>query len=459
MSIFKSCDIRGVYGSELTEDTAYRLGRAVGSRMSGQHIIVGGDLRTSTPALKQALIDGLLQSGAHVVDIGIVPTPAFYYAKKAWAALGGVMVTASHNPARYNGFKLMLGDLPITPEALQALARQMQAGDFAQGQGTYRREDILPAYQRALVEAFPALKPRRVVVDAGNGCFWSVAPAVLRATGQQVTELYCTPDGSFPNRSPNPAVPEHLQALQAAVTQAGADFGAAYDGDGDRVIFVDGRGRVQPADRTLVLFIRYLLRQHPGAAVVYDLKSSSVVPDEVQAAGGQPLREKSGHAFIKARLLTERAILGGEISGHYFFGALGGDDALYATLLLLQVLDDLGVSFAEAMDTVPVYPITPDLRLPCPKERAQRILDELAATFAEYPIDTLDGVRVQFPDGWALARLSVTEPLLTLRFEAHSQETLQEIQAQVLRRSPLLAELYAEQKYPPSQPHESENGQ
>jgi len=309
------------------------------------------------------------------------------------------------------------------------------------------------------VEAFPALQSHHVVVDAGNGCLWSVAPTVLRQAGQQVTELFCTPDGTFPNRSPNPAVPEHLQALQAQVVQVAADFGAGYDSDGDRVIFVDGRGRVQPADRTLVLFIWYLLRQQPGAVVVYDLKSSSVVADEVRAAGGQPLREKSGHAFIKARLLAERAILGGEISGHYFFGALGGDDALYATLLLIQVLDDLGVSFAEAMDTVPVYPITPDLRLPCPKERAQRILDELAAVFAEYPIDTLDGVRVQFPNGWALARISVTEPLLTLRFEAHSQEALQEIQAQVLHRSPLLAELYTEQDRHPAQPQESENSQ
>lgn len=438
MSIFKDCDIRGIYGSELTDDTAYRLGRAVGGRLGGREIVVAGDLRPSTPALKAAMIKGLLASGAQIIDLGTVPTPAFYYAKAKLGAYAGVMVTASHNPPRHNGFKLMFGELPVTPEDLQSLAEQMNSGDWASGQGSYREEQVLPDYMAFLIVAFPGLQPHHVVVDAGNGSLSLVAPQVLRRVGQKVEELYCTPDGTFPNRDPNPAIPAHLGDLCRKVLAVGAELGIAYDGDGDRVIFVDGRGQVQPADRTFVLFVRHMLRQHPGASVVYDLKSSSVVPEEIVAAGGRPLAEKSGHAFIKRRLLSERAALAGEISGHYFFEALGGDDALYATLLLIKILDELGQHFAAAMDTVPAYPITPDLRIPCSRDLAQRILDELLTAFRDHPTDTLDGVRILFPQGWALARISVTEPLITLRFEARNAQALAEIQREVRRRSPLL---------------------
>lgn len=444
MSIFKTCDIRGLYGSELDDDTAYRLGRAVASRWSGQETVVGGDLRLSTPALKAALIEGLLASGARVVDLGILPTPAFYFAKQRLQAPAGIMVTASHNPAGYNGFKLMLGDLPITPEELRSLAQQMAARDFVRAQGTCRQATLLDDYMVSLRAAFGGLKRRRVVVDAGNGSMGTVAPPVLRALGQRVDELYCAPDGSFPNRDPNPAVAKHLGDLGRLMTQVCADVGAAYDGDGDRVIFVDELGRVLPADRTLVLFVRYLLGQQPGAKVVYDIKCSSVVAEETRRLGGTPLIEKSGHAFIKRRLLIEGAALGGEISGHYFFGALGGDDALYATLYLLRVLDAAGMSLSQAIDTVPVYPITPDLRLPCAPERAQRALDELLAAFRNQPITTLDGVRIEFPAGWALARISVTEPLITLRFEAHTLDDLEAIKRRVRAGSPTLDEVMGE---------------
>ena len=441
MSIFKMCDIRGVYGVELDEGTAYRLGRAAATRWGACQVVVGGDLRPSTPALKAALIDGLCRSGAQVFDLGLVPTPAFYYARVRLGVAGGIMVTASHNPARYNGFKLIYGDLPMTPEELQALAGDTEGGDFASGQGRLRQVDILPQYRASLRQAFPSLSARHIVVDAGNGSMGTVAPAVLRDLGQRVVELYCTPDGTFPNRAPNPAVAEHLSDLRDRVLDVGADLGAGYDGDGDRAIFVDERGRIQPADRALVLFLRYLLRRHPGGGVVYDLKSSSVVVEQTLAAGGRPLMEKSGHAFVKRRLLTEGAILGGEVSGHYFFGELGGDDALYATLFLLQVLDARGLSFGGAMDTVPAYPITPDLRLPCPADDARRILEELLVAFRDRPIGRVDGVRIEFPQGWALARISVTEPLITLRFEAHTEEELAAIQRRVRAGSPLLAEL------------------
>jgi phosphomannomutase/phosphoglucomutase len=454
MSIFKSCDIRGVYGVDLNERLAFDLGRAIARRHAGR-AVVGGDLRASTPVLKSALIDGLCAAGAEVVDLGLLPTPAFYHAKHLLQAPVGAMVTASHNPARYNGFKLMFGDLPVEPEDVAQLAQDVSALPSACGalppasadeerENCAQRVDTLADYEATLTAAFPGLSARRVLVDAGNGSMWQVAPAVLRACGQKVVELYCTPDGRYPNRDPNPSVPAHLQAARQAVLASGAALGVAYDGDGDRVIAIDERGRVLPSDRLLVLLARHLLSGAPGSAVVYDLKSSSVVADEVHRAGGRPLMERSGHAFIKRRLMLEQALLGGEVSGHYFFEAVGGDDALYATLVLLQALDALGLGLAEAIDTVPTYPITPDLRLPCAPERARGILAELQRAFADHPINLLDGVRVQFSAGWALARLSVTEPLLTLRFEACSEAELEAIQREVRARTPQLDALMHE---------------
>jgi len=442
MSIFKQCDIRGVYGVDLDEAVAARLGRVVASMYPGQEIVVGGDVRLSTPALKAALIEGLMRSGARVTDVGLVPTPVLYYAKRLCAFSGGVMVTASHNPARYNGFKLMLGDLPVTPDGLRSLAERMAAGGFLECQGTLGQRDVLPEYADSLCRRFPALSTRTIVVDAGHGSMGAVAPQVLERVGQHVESLYCEMDGAFPLRDPNPAVPEHLVALRRRVLAVGADLGVGYDGDGDRVIFVDERGRVLPADRTLVLLLRHVLASSTGGGVVYDLKSSSIVMEETLAAGGRPLMERSGHAFIKRRLIAEGAILGGEISGHYFFGELGGDDALYATLMLLEVLDHLDMTLGQAIDTVPDYPITPDLRLPCPPDVAERILDELLDAFADMPIGRIDGVRVEFPSGWGLARLSVTEPLLTLRFEAHTEDQLARIQDRFVGGSPLLARLF-----------------
>lgn len=436
------CDIRGVYGAELDARTALALGRAVGSRFKNQLVAVGGDLRPSTPALLESLIQGLLYSGANVVSLGLVPTPVFYFGKDQCQAQAGIMVTASHNPPQYNGFKVILGDLPVVPEDLQALAGEMKAERFSSGQGTYCQQTVDDAYVASLVAAFPGLTKWRIVVDAGNGSFWQLAPRVLSELGQDVVPLFCAPNGRFPNRNPNPSEAEHLGALRAHIRSQKAELGVAYDGDGDRVVFVDEAAQVLPADRILVLFIRSLLSQHPGARVVYDLKSSSVVADEIAAAGGSAIMERSGHAFIKRRLMTEGALLGGEVSGHYFFGSLNRDDALYATLLLLQVLDELHLSLAQAMATIPAYPITPDIRLPCAPEQAQKIVDQVAQAFTAYPQDRLDGVRVLFPTGWVLVRVSVTEPLITLRFEARTESDLAALQEKVRHASALLAEIW-----------------
>lgn len=445
MSVFKSCDIRGLYGSELTPDFALTLGRAVGTTLDGGPVVVGGDARPSTPYLKGALIEGLIEAGCRVLELGLVPTPAVYFARKQLDAAGAVIVTASHNPPGYNGFKMMLGDWPISEDDLGELRQRMEAGRFRQGQGSWDRADLLPAYQADLVRHFrPPRRSLKVVVDAGNGCLGRLAPAALREVGYRVVELFCDIDGRFPNRNPNPAVAAHLSALVERVRAEQADLGVAYDGDGDRAVFVDETGQVVASEFSLVLFIRHLLPQikdPAGRTVVYDIKSSSIVAEEVRRCRGTPRMEPSGHTYIKTALLQERAALGGEISGHFFFGQLGQDDAVYATLLLLEILAGAGRPLSALVETIPHYPITPDLRLHCPYDEQAPILEALQAAFSDHDTSAIDGVRVDFGDGWALARSSVTEPLLTLRFEAHTPERLREIQAEVARRVPALGRL------------------
>jgi phosphomannomutase/phosphoglucomutase len=445
MTIFKACDIRGRYGRDLTPQIAERLGRAVGTELGGRSVVVGGDLRPSTLPLKEALIDGLMRAGCRVVDTGIVPTPAFYFAKEFLEAAGGVMVTGSHNPPGDNGFKIALGQWPITEEELASLRRRMELEDFAHGDGSCEHADIVEPYKTFIASKFPTGGDLKVVVDAGNGCYWRIAPEVLGGLGYRVVELFCEPDGTFPGRPSNPAVAANLRTLCETVVTTGADLGMAFDGDGDRVVFVDELGRVVASDYSIVLFARHLLSRGPGE-VVYDLKCSSVVPEQVRLAGGTPVMEKSGHAFIKTTLLQRKALLGGEISGHFFFGAIGRDDGLYAALFMLELLAKARRGLAALANSVPRYPNTPDIRLPCPMSEAQNIVRELEAGFAQeagVDIDTLDGVRIAWPDGWALIRPSVTEALISLRLEAHSEARLAQIQEDVIARSPGLKKLMA----------------
>lgn len=452
MSIFKSCDIRGLYQSELTPAFAVDLGRAIGTELDGGRVVVGGDARPSTPRLKGALLEGLISAGCYGVDLGLVPTPTLYFAQEWLEADGAVMVTASHNPPGYNGFKLQLGSLPISEAQLAALRRRIVGRSFREGEGYWNRADGLTPYQTHLEQFFAndsfasaqAGRSLRVVVDAGNGCLSELAPAMLRRRGHTVIERYCEIDGRFPYRDPNPAVEAHLADLVARVRAERADLGVAYDGDGDRVVFVDDQGRVLPGDRVLVLFIRRRLpaARTPGErTVVYDIKCSSVVAEEIERWQGIPAVERSGHAFIKTTLQRQQAGLAGEISGHYFFGELQRDDALYATLLMLQILAAGDRPLSAVMDEIPRYPITPDLRLPCSPEMQRSILAELQTAFAGQPVSTIDGVRIAFDNGWALVRSSVTEPLLTARFEGRTSTDLAQIQAELARRVPALGAL------------------
>lgn len=428
MSIFKDCDIRGVYPDEIDESAVYAVGRALATLHPGARLAVGGDVRVSTPALKDALIRGLVDSGATVTDIGTIPTPALYWALAHMDVDGGATVTASHNPPRYNGVKFMFGNLPVTRAAMDAVSAAVNEGRFLERQGSLSSRAILPEYIDALVRRFHAARPLRIVVDAGNGTMSAVAPEALRRCGHHVIELFCEPDGRFPGRDPNPADYRHLTAVCAKVAAEGADFGVAFDGDGDRAVFIDETGQAVMNEKSLALFIRRLLRERP-TPVVYDQKSSSVVKRAVLAMGGTPVPERSGHAFIKRRFLELGAAIAGEVSGHFFFGELGYDDGLFAALTMADIVAESEATLSEMTAGIVCPPITPDMRAHCPYARQQAWLDrvEALAEGRDCTVSRMDGVRLEFPDGWILMRKSVTAEQVTLRAEADTPERLDEL--------------------------------
>ncbi len=456
LSIFKACDIRGVYGRELTAGIARQIGRSIGRRLQGESVVVGGDVRISTPDLKDNLITGLVEAGCRVVDIGIVPTPAFHFARRFLGAAGGVMVTASHNPAEYNGFKAAFGDRSITMAEIREIEMEIAADDRSRASGgEVVCAEIIPEYRREIRdkllgfvarEAGRTLPPLRVVIDCGNGCYSRIAPDLFRELGYEVAELFCEEDGRFPNRGPNPAVAENLAALAGRVRVEKAGLGLAFDGDGDRVAFVDGRGNIVENDKIFAALARHMIESHPGGKVVYDVKCSSLVPDEVIRSGGIPVMERAGYAFIHAAFRREDAILGGEISGHFFFQGLATDDGLFAALAVADLARRKG-GLGALIDALPRYHTTPDLRLPYHGADKEELLAELAEHLRNDPgcrLSLIDGVRGEFADGWGLVRSSVTEPLLTLRFEARERGDLTRIKDRFLSSAPKIKALVDE---------------
>ena len=441
MSIFKDCDIRGIYGAELKGEDGYRVGRALATMAPEGCFCVGGDVRLSTPAIKARLIQGLLAGGARVMDLGIIATPVMYFALNALGAQGGAMVTASHNPPQYNGIKFMLGPMPVTRAQMDQLQDIIQRSAYRDGAGTLTQKDVLGDYLAAMTRRFGAApKPLKLVVDAGNGAMSEIAPRVLRACGYQVEELFCQADGSFPNRTPNPAEYDKLTALSAKVLETGAGLGVAFDGDGDRAVFSDEKGQIVINERILALFIRYLLRDGPSP-VVYDQKSSSMVKKAILQMGGVPVPERSGHTFIKRRFLENGAKIAGEVSGHFFFGELGYDDGLFAALTLAEALLSWKTSLAQALKDVVCPPITPDLRVYCPYGEQDAVLAAVEAAFPGRPVSHMDGVRVEMEDGWLLVRKSVTAEQMTVRAEGADQGALKGILARIAAIHPRLAAL------------------
>jgi len=427
-SLFKRYDIRGEVGRALTEDAAEQIGRAFGTylaRTGVSQAVIGYDNRLSSRALADAAIRGLTAAGCHVTDIGQAATPVVYWCAVEAGDIGGLMVTGSHLKPAMNGFKLSIGKRNLYGEQIQALRQMIEAGDFASGQGSVRRDDEANARYLAMAESrLHHARPLTIVVDAGNGMGGVYAVPLLEALGHTVIPLYCEPDGTYPHHQPDPQDPANLRDLAAQVRASGADLGLAFDGDADRVGVVDETGALIPADRALVLLARDTLARHPGAAVVADVLSSQVLFDEVARAGGRPIIWISGHSLVKAKMEEEGALLGGEMSGHIFLadGYYGFDDGVFVAGRIVQILTAQDKPLSALMATVPTLWATPEYRPHCPDERKAAVIAAVHAALKDrYPINDVDGVRITFERGWGLLRASNTEPVLSLRFEGETE--------------------------------------
>ncbi len=437
--IFREYDIRGVVDEDLTEEVVEELGRGFGSYLrgkGGRKASLGGDVRLSTPKFREALGRGMLSSGVDVVDIGIVPTPVQYFSLYHLDVDGGVMITGSHNPPEFNGFKLAVGKATIYGEQIQEVRKIIEKAEFSSGSGKLLKEDVVGPYLERLKEEFSFQKGLKVVVDAGNGTGGIFVPGLLRDLGCEVIELYCEPDGHFPNHHPDPTVVEYMRDLVEKVKGEKADVGIAYDGDADRIGVIDEKGRIIWGDYLLILFSREILKKKPGQKVIFEVKCSQALVEEIERMGGEPIMWKTGHSLLKEKLRETGATLAGEMSGHMFFADryFGYDDAIYATCRLLEIMDSSDLSLSQMLESVPRYFSTPEIRAKCRSDKEKFRIAEKAKQYfsSEYQTITVDGVRILFPDGWGLVRASNTQPVLVLRFEAKSEARLEEIKSIVM---------------------------
>ncbi|AFP32491.1 phosphomannomutase/phosphoglucomutase [Marinobacter sp. BSs20148] len=432
--IFRAYDIRGIVDETLTEAGVELIGQAIGSEALARGVsalCVGYDGRHSSPGLADAVARGLMASGCDVIHVGAVPTPVLYFATHQLDTGSGVMVTGSHNPSNYNGLKIMLGGETLSGDAIKALHRRILNGNLAQGSGSQSSEDVRRAYLDTIVGDIAVAAPLKVVVDAGNGIAGELGPMLIDELGCDVIPLYCDVDGDFPNHHPDPGKPENLRDLIAKVEQEGADLGIAFDGDGDRIGVVTNRGRIIWPDRLLMLFARDVVSRNPGADVLYDVKCSRRLAGVISQAGGRPVMWKTGHSLMKAKMRETGALLAGEMSGHIFFAErwYGFDDGLYAAARLLEILGIEDRHSDEVFEDFPEDVSTPELNIEVTEASKFGIVERLSAQgeFDDGSISTIDGVRVEYGDGWGLCRASNTTPALVLRFEAESEEALERI--------------------------------
>ncbi|MFP3927968.1 MAG: phosphomannomutase/phosphoglucomutase [Desulfobacteraceae bacterium] len=433
--IFREYDIRGVVGKDLDRGDAEKIGRAYAAflQQSGERkvVVVGRDCRLSSPELASALMEGLQTSGVDVIDIGLCPTPILYFAQRHLEAGGGLMVTASHNPPEYNGFKVCLGQDTIFGEGLQELRRISESGDFPSGKGSLEEKDILPAYVDYLAGNISLERPVRLAMDAGNGTGGLAAAPVLERLGCSPVNLFVEPDGRFPNHEPDPTVIKNMKDISETVVRDGLELGIAFDGDADRLGVVDEKGDIIYGDMLMVIFARDILKTNPGAKIIGEVKCSQLMYEEIEARGGQPIMWKTGHSLIKQKLKEEDALLAGEMSGHFFFKHryFGFDDAIYAACRLLEIISRSREPLSGYLSNIPRTFNTPEIRVECPEEQKFQLVDEVKKVLGDrYQVIDIDGVRVVFPDGWGLVRASNTSPVLVLRFEAQTEERLKEIQ-------------------------------
>ncbi len=433
--IFKAYDIRGIVATALTPTVVELIGHAIGSEARARKlssIAIGRDGRLSGPALTQALTDGIRKSGIDVIDVGIVATPMLYFAAHELCDYSGVMVTGSHNPPEYNGLKMVLGGETLAAEAIQALRRRIEQQDFTHGTGGYRELEIGERYLQRITSDIKLTRPIKLVVDCGNGVAGAFAPELYRRLGCEVTELFCEVDGTFPNHHPDPSVPENLQDVIHALETTDADIGFAFDGDGDRLGVVTKNGLIIYADRQLMLFAADVLSRNPGGQIIFDVKCTRNLAPWIEQHGGNPVMWKTGHSFIKAKLKETGALLAGEMSGHIFFKErwYGFDDGLYAGARLLELLSkeqDIGATLNALPDSLN----TPELQIKLAEGENHTLIAQLQRE-ARFPhadrVITIDGLRVEYPDGFGLIRASNTTPVAVLRFEAKDEAALKRIQ-------------------------------
>jgi len=447
--IFRAYDVRGLVGTDITPDVFLQVGCAYGTlvrRKGGRRVAVGQDNRLSSTELKAAFVNGVRAAGVDVVDIGQVPTPMLYFAAAHWKLDGGANITGSHNPVEYNGVKMVhAGALPLTEDEIQHLRKLAESGNFERGEGGLDRLSPRDDYFDTVSRLVRPARRLKVVVDAGNGVAGLYAPELLRRIGCEVVELHCESDGTFPHHLPDPEDEKNVEDLQARVVEVGADLGIAYDGDADRVGVIDERGQRHEADLVLILLARDLLTRHPGAKVVFDVKSSQSLVDDVRAHGGVPVMWKTGHSHLKRKMREDGILLGGEVSGHMFFGEgyYGVDDGILASCKIIEIAARADAPLSRLFAAVPHLRATPELKAPCPDAEKFRVIEELTRELkARYETLDIDGARVSFPGGgWGLVRASNTNPYLTLRFEAKTDAEVAEMKRVIyaaLRRYPFV---------------------
>lgn len=433
--IFKAYDIRGIVGATLTAQHAQLIGRAIGSeavQRGLKKMAFARDGRLSGPELGKAFVQGVQQSGIDVIDVGMVPTPVLYFAATTLAEGTGVMLTGSHNPPQYNGFKLMLGGETLSGDAIQALRERIESGDFVSGNGTYNNQGIGKAYIDRILGDVKLKRQMSVVIDCGNGVAGAIAPLLFKSMGCVVTELYCDVDGKFPNHHPDPSKPENMQDLIATVKGKRADIGLAFDGDGDRLGVVDAAGKIIYPDRLMMLFASDVLSRNHGAQIIYDIKCSSNLTRVIYEKGGEPIMWKTGHSLIKAKMKQSGAALAGEMSGHIFFNErwYGFDDGLYSGARLLEILSGVNQKSDAVFGALPDAVNTPELNVPMREGETHKFIEDLMmqADFGDANITMIDGIRADFADGWGLVRASNTTPVLVLRFEGKNEAAMKRIQ-------------------------------
>jgi phosphomannomutase/phosphoglucomutase len=436
-TIFREYDIRGIADRDLPSESVEQLGQALGTylqRHGGKKVNLGRDTRLSSPRLRDAILRGLLASGCAVTDIGIVPTPVLYYSVFKLKADGAVMITGSHNPSEYNGFKTVCGASTIYGDQIQEVLRILQSGDFAQGEGTEGTADVVTPYVDEIAAQFHWARRIKVVFDGGNGVAGPVMDRIAERLNIDAVKLYFEMDGNFPNHHPDPTVEDNLEDLRRAVAEHRADLGIAFDGDSDRIGAIDETGRVVWGDMLMLIYGREILTRDPGATFIGEVKCSQIMYDELKRLGGNPIMYKTGHSLIKAKMKQEHAALAGEMSGHMFFADryYGYDDALYAACRIMEIVANSGKPLSAQLAGLPSMVVTPEIRIDCPDELKFDVVAEVRQHFRKVrEVIDVDGARILFPQGWGLVRASNTQPVLVLRFEAPTTELLNEYRREV----------------------------